>query len=64
MAQEQKKLRVVQIIKNDAITGVEYGTVEIPENVTDIKKIAQANHAFTKAQHVRQTKLCNRTKKK
>ena len=70
MAKEQKKLRIVQIIKNDPITGVEYGEVEIDVPVTQVvqpmgkSKIERAQQAFANAQQARKSKLCNRTKKK
>jgi hypothetical protein len=62
----KKKLEVVQIIENNPITGIKYGTVEIAENVTDInKKVTNAKHAFTTAR-MAQTKRVhkNRTKSK
>lgn len=57
-------IKVVAIVENDSITGVKYGTVEVPMTVIDTNKIAQANHAFAKAQNIRKNKLCNRTKNK
>ena len=70
MAQKQEKIRTVQIIKNDPITGVEYGEVEFDVPVTTVVqpvsklKIERAQQVFANAQQSRKSKLCNRTKKK
>ena len=61
---KQETIKVVTIIENDSITGVKYGTVEIPATVIDTNKIAQTSTAFANAQRVRNNKVINRTKKK
>lgn len=54
--------KVVTIIKDDSITGVCYGTVEVPETPTHINR---AQRAFKKAQSIKATKMrSERTKKK
>ena len=54
--------KIIGIVKNDSITGVQYGTVDVPENVITIK---YAKETFKKAQSARTHKARNeRTKKK
>lgn len=54
--------KVVTIIEDNAITGVKYGTVEIPKTPIDIK---HANARFQKTRTARTTKIRGeRTKKK
>ena len=54
--------KVVTIIEDNAITGVKYGTVEIPETLTEIK---HASERFQKTRTARTTKIrAERTKKK
>ncbi len=54
--------KIISIVKNDSITGVQYGTVDIPNTVTTIK---YAKEAFKKAQSARTKKTRNeRTKSK
>ena len=54
--------KVIQIIEDNGITGVRYGTVEIPETPTTIK---QAQKQFEKIQSAKTHKVrSERTKKK
>ncbi|MDW2958744.1 MAG: hypothetical protein R8M37_02955 [Alphaproteobacteria bacterium] len=67
---KKETIKVIGITKNNCITGIEFGEVEIDVPVTpvfrpmDKSKIERAQQAFTKAQQSRKSKLCNRTKKK
>lgn len=55
-------VKVVGIVENDFITGVKYGTVEVPETPIEIKR---AHEQFKKTRAARTAKVRGeRTKKK
>lgn len=55
-------VKVIKIIEDNSITGIRYGTVEVPETPTQINR---AQQAFKKAQSIKATKMrSERTKKK
>ena len=55
-------VKVVGIVENDSITGVRYGTVEVPETPIEIKR---AHEQFKKTRTARTAKVRGeRTKKK
>ena len=67
---KKETIKVIGITKNNCITGIEFGEVEIDVPVTpvvrpmDKLKIERAQQVFANAQQSRKSKLCNRTKKK
>ena len=55
-------VKVVKIVEDNSITGVRYGTVEVPETPIEIKR---ANERFVKTRAARTAKMRGeRTKKK
>lgn len=55
-------VKVVGIVENDSITGVKYGTIEVPETPIEIRR---AHEQFKKVRSARTAKVRGeRTKKK
>ncbi len=51
-------VKVVKIIKDDAIMGVQYGTVDVPETTTKIERAKSAyDSAVAKVQATRAKKI-------
>lgn len=59
-------VKVIGIIENDSITGVKYGTIEVDENISEIKRAKSAyDSAVAKVQSTRAKKIRNeKTKNK
>jgi hypothetical protein len=55
-------VKVIGIIKNDPITGVEYGLVEVNEPVTEINKASAAYKQATKSIQKHKTHSRQKTK--
>lgn len=66
---KKETIKVIGITKNNCITGIEFGEVEIDVPVTPVVrpmsklKIEHAQQAFTKAQKTRKHKLLNSNKR-
>lgn len=58
-------MKVITIVEDNAITGVQYGTVEVPENR---KKLSRAARAYQHIQKIQENRAAlqrmERTKKK
>ena len=55
-------VKVIQVVEDNSITGVRYGTVEVPETPIEIKR---AHEQFKKVRSARTAKVRGeRTKKK
>lgn len=51
-------VKVIGIIENDSITGVKYGTIEVDENISEIKRAKSAyDSAVAKVQSTRAKKI-------
>ncbi len=58
-------MKVIKIIRDDSITGVQYGIVDVPDNVPKISRVYRAIQKIKKIQAARANmKRSENTKKK